>query len=595
MNPPKFRKYPCVVQNFLNLASRGKLREAVDALPQLSRRGVLLNSKIIASLLRKIADAKSIKEGKLVHLHLKQTGSKHPNTFLANHLIEMYAKCGDHSRAREVFDKMRDRNLYSWNNMLSGYAKLGMAKAARKLFDKMPERDFVSWNTMVMAYVQIERFEEAVSCYVELRRSDCGYNGYSFAGVLTACVKLRALWLARQLHCQVLVIGFLSNSILSSSVVDAYAKCGEMGDGRRLFDAMEWRDVLAWTTLLSGYAKLGDMKSAREVFHAMPERNSVSWTALISGYAHNERGWQALDLFKEMIKLDIEPDQFTYSSCLFACASTISPQRGMQLHSHLITAGIRPNVVVVSSLIDMYSKCGSLDVAKRVFNTTHNKQHVVLWNTLISALANHGCGSQGLKIFADMVRLGVRPDSVTFLALLNACSHSGLMQEGLALFASMKADYGIAPNQEHYACLIDLLGRSGCFDELMDQLKRMPFKPEDCVWNALIGVCRIHGNVEMSRVVMRHLVEVDPRSPAAYLMLSAVYAALGRWECAKEVRDLMRARRIEKDQAVSWLEVDRRLQLDAKPDSSQRVGRNTNTTTVLELLADGSRLHSVER
>lgn len=530
-----------------------------------------------------------------MHLHLKQTGSKHPSTFLANHLIDMYAKCGDHLKARDVFDKMRERNLYSWNNMLSGYAKLGMAKAARKLFDKMPERDFVSWNAMVMAYVQSGWFDEAVRCYVELRRSEFGYNEYSFAGVLTVCVKLRALWLAKQLHCQVFVLGFLSNAVLSSSIFDAYAKGGDMGDARRLFDEMNWRDVLAWTTLLSGYAKDGDMKSAREVFYAMPEKNSVSWTALISGYAQNGVGHHALALFKKMIELKVEPDPFTYSSCLFACASTISPHHGMQLHSHLITSGIRPNVVVVSSLIDMYSKCGSLDSAKRVFDVdaTKNKQNVVLWNTIISALAHHGCGREATKIFFDMVKLGVKPDSVTFLALLNACSHSGLVQEGMTLFRSMKEDYKIDPNQEHYACLVDLLGRSGCFDEMLNQLKKMPFEPEECVWNALICVCKIHGNVELSRIVMRHLVEIDPCSSAAFLLLSAIYASLGRWESAKEVRDLMHERGIEKDMALSWLEVDRKLQLDIKTNSSHHLERDT--TSVLELLADGSALYNVGR
>ncbi|KAG6390648.1 hypothetical protein SASPL_148386 [Salvia splendens] len=232
-------------RNLLNLASRGQLYEAVDALLYLSKGGVLLNYKTIASLLRRIADEKSLKAEKLVHLHWKLTRSKHPDTFLTNHLIEKYAKCGDHSRAREVFDKMRVKNLYSWNNMLSGHAKLGMAKAAWKVFDKMPERDFVSWNTMIMAYVQSDRLDEVVRCYLELRRSDCGYNEYSFVGVLTVCVKLKALWLLKQLHCQVFVLGFLTNVVLSSSVMDAYAKCDEMGDGRRLFDEMKWRDVLA--------------------------------------------------------------------------------------------------------------------------------------------------------------------------------------------------------------------------------------------------------------------------------------------------------------------------------------------------------------
>ncbi|KAI3446236.1 hypothetical protein Pfo_002901 [Paulownia fortunei] len=593
MKPQKIRRYPCVIQNFLTLTSRGQLREAVDALPLLSRKGFSLKSKIIASLIQQCANAKSIKEGKWIHLHLKLTGSNHPNTFLSNHLMNMYAKCGDHVKAREVFDKMSARNLYSWNNMISGYANLGMVKAAKRLFDKMPERDFVSWNTMVMAYVHSGWFDEALRFYMELRSLGIGYNEYSFAGVLTACVKLRELWLAKQLHCQVFLVGFLSNVVLSSSIMDVYAKCGELGDARRLFDEMRKRDVLAWTTLVSGYAQGGDMKSAHEIFDAMPEKNSVSWTALIAGYAHNGMGCHSLKLLAEMIRLNVEPDQFTFSSCLFACASIISPDHGIQLHSHMIAAGIRPNVVVVSSLIDMYSKCGSLEVAKRVFDTMENKQYVVLWNTMISALAHHGCGKQAIKIFADMVRLGVKPDRVTFLVLLNACSHSGLVQEGLCLFESMMPDYNIIPDQEHYACLIDLLGRSGCFDEVMNQLKKMPCRPDDRVWNALLGVCRIHGNLELGRIVARHLVELEPQSPAAYLLLSGIYAALGRWESAQEVRQLMNARHVEKDQALSWLEIDRTLHLDTKPNKLHHPEKET--TSVLELLADGSSLYNVER
>ncbi|KAK4401414.1 Pentatricopeptide repeat-containing protein [Sesamum angolense] len=593
MKSKRIHRYPCVVQTFINLTSRGQLREAVDTLPLLSRKGFSLNSKLIALLLQQCAKSKSIKEGKWVHLHLKLTGGKHPNTFLANHLINMYAKCGDHVKAREVFDKMRDRNLYSWNNMLAGYASLGMAKAAKRLFDRMPERDFVSWNTMVMACVQSGWFDQALRFYMVLRRLGIGFNEYSFAGVLTVCVKLRELWLAKQLHCQVFLIGFLSNVVLSSSVLDAYAKCGEMGDASRLFDEMRKKDVLAWTTLVSAYARWGDMKAARQIFDSMPEKNSVSWTALIAGYTHNGMGRHALKLFAEMVMLNVEPDQLTLSSCLLACASLISLEQGRQLHSHMITAGTRPNVVVVSSLIDMYSKCGSLEVAKRVFDTIENKQHVGLWNTMISAFGHQGCGKQAINFFVNMVRLGVKPDGVTFHALLSACCHSALVKEGLCLFESMIPDYNIIPDQEHYSYLIDLLGRSGLFDELTNHLKKMPCKPDDHVWSALLGVCRIYGNVELARLMARHLVELEPQSTAAYLLLSGMYAALGRWEFAEEVRQLMDVRHPEKDQALSWLEIDRKLHLDTKINKPCHPEKET--TLVLELLPDGSSLYNVER
>ncbi|GER50274.1 pentatricopeptide repeat-containing protein [Striga asiatica] len=598
MTPKKLRTNPCVIQNILQLTSRGHLREAVDALPLASRQGFSVSPSIIAALIRQCAATKSIKEGKLVHLHLKRTGSKHPGPFLSNHLINMYASCGDHETARQVFDKMRDRNLYSWNNMLSGYANLGMTRAAKRLFDKMPERDFVSWNTMAVAHLQCGWFNRALMCYVELRRSAIGYNEYSLAGALNACVKSRDLRLGKQLHCQVLVIGFLSSLVLSSSLVDAYAKCGELGFARRLFDEMTERDIVAWTTLVSGYALSGDMGSAREIFDSMPEKNSNSWSALIAGYARNRSGYRSLELFKKMIDLRLEPDQFAYSSCLFACASMVSLNHGKQFHSRLITSSIRPNVVVLSSLIDMYSKCGDLDMAKRVFNriqdNNNNNQHAVLWNTMISSLANHGRSKEAIGIYSDMLSLGVKPESFTFLVLLNACGHSGLVQEGLRLFESMKSDYHIAPGQEHYTSLISLLGWAGYFDELMNRLKVMPFYPDDRVWNALLTICKIHErNMELGRTMAKHLVGLEPDSPVVYLLLSGIYTAIGRSEFAQEVKRLANLRYLKKQVFVSWLEIDRTVRLGCEAHTLDHPQKETNA--ILELLSDEGLLDGVGR
>ncbi|XP_059647496.1 pentatricopeptide repeat-containing protein At2g21090 [Cornus florida] len=550
---------PCVVQSFFNLCSQGHLAQAIESLDLLARKGIRLDSQTLAFLLQQCADSKSLKEGKWVHLHLKLTGRKHPNTLLSNYLINMYGKCGDHVEARRVFDNMSVRNLYSWNNMLSGYAKLGMLKPARRLFDEMLEKDVVSWNTMIIAYARSGHCDEALRFFTDLRKSSIVFNEFSFAGILTVCVKLRELGLNRQVHCQVLVAGFLSNVVLSSSVIDAYAKCGEMGDARRLFNEMPTRDVLAWTTLVSGYAKWGDMKSASELFDVMPEKNSVSWTALIAGYAQNGMGHKALELFMEMMFCRIRPDQFTFSSCLCACASMASLKHGKQIHACLIRTGSKPNTIVVSSLIDMYSKCGCLGVGRQVFEIMGNKQDYVLWNTMLSALAQHGCGEEAVRLFEDMVRLGVKPDRITFVVILSACSHSGLVQEGIHSFESMTSDHGILPDQEHYACLIDLLGRAGRFDEVMNQLEKMPCKPNGQVWNALLGVCRIHGKMELGRKAAEHLIELEPQSSAAYVLLSTIYAVLGRWESVEKVRQLMNERNVRKERAISWVEIENKL------------------------------------
>ncbi|KAJ0076969.1 hypothetical protein Patl1_36084 [Pistacia atlantica] len=429
----------------------------------------------------------------------------------------MYFNCGSDVDACKVFSKMSFRNLYSYNGMLSGYVKLGQMRPAKKLFDKMVERDVVSWNTMIIGYARSGDAGKSVRLFKELRRLCIGYNEFSFAGVLTACVKTEELKLTKQVHGQVLVTGFLSNLVISSSVLDSYAKCGEMNNARRLFEEMQVRDVLAWTTLVSGYAKWGDMESAREFFNEMPEKNPVSWTALIAGYARNGSGHDALELFAKMMVLRIRPDQFTFSSCLCACSSIASLKHGKQIHGFLIRA-------------------------------------------------NHGCGVEAIQLFDDMVRSSVKPNKTTLVVILNACSHSGLVHEGLSYFESMTHDHSIVPDQEHYACLIDLLGRAGCFDLLMNQLENMPCKPDGRLWNAMLGACRIHGNIEWGRKAAEKLIELEPQSSTAYVLLSSIYAALGRWDLVEKIRHLMDERRVKKERAISWIEIDNKVHVFTASD-----------------------------
>lgn len=507
----KLIKRPCLVQSLLHLSSEGHLEEAVGSLHLLAQRGIRLNSRILSSLLQKCANSKSLKEGKWVHLHLKLTGLKKPTTYLSNHLINMYLKCGDYIAARKLFDKISVKNLYSWNNMLSGYTKLGMLKPAMRLFDKMPERDVVSWNTMVIAFAKRGFCYEALRTFSQFQKSGIGFNGFSFSGILTVCVKLKEVELTRQVHCQILVAGFLSNMFLSSSLLDAYAKSGSLENARALFDEMPTNDILAWTTLISGYAQDGDMMSANQIFDQMPEKNSVSWTALISGYARKGMGHKSLELFRKMMVLRINPDQFTFSSCLCASASIPSLKHGQQIHAFLIKTVSNPNTIVMSTLIDMYSRCGHIKVCQRVFGLKDNKQDVVLWNTMISALAQHGLVKVALGMFGYMIKLGVNPDRVTFIVLLNACSRSGLVQEGLNFFEKMAIKHGIYPDQEHYACLVDLLGRAARSSDAIKWINKMSFKPDDRVYNALLGVCKIHGYVDLGREVAEKLIELlDP-------------------------------------------------------------------------------------
>lgn len=464
----------------------------------------------------------------------------------------MYFSCGDYLNARKVFDKMEVRNLYSWNNLLSGYVRLGMIKQARSFFHKMPEKDCVSWNTMIVSYARCGMFGEALRFYGQLRRLSIGYNEFTFATVLIVCVKSREFELSRQIHGQVLVVGFSSNVVVSSSIIDAYAKCGKTEDARRLFDEMPVRDIPVWTTLVSGYAAWGDMESANELFNQMPQKNSYSWTCLIGGYARNGMGREALGVFRKMIKHRVRLDQFTFSSCLFACANIASLKHGKEIHAFLVRNNIRPNTIVVSAIVDMYSNCGSMETAKRVFNFIGNKQDVVLWNAMISALALFGYGIEAFGMLNDMLRSGVKPNRVTFVVILNACCYSGLVLEGLQFFKSMTSEHGVVPDQEHYACIIDLLGQAGCLNESGKDLQMVDCKRGDHVWNSLLGVCNVCENQEFGREVAEFPIKLQPQSSAAYLLLTSIYATILKWGLVEKVRQIMDERHVRKDRAISW-------------------------------------------
>ncbi|KAG5145296.1 hypothetical protein JHK84_030839 [Glycine max] len=535
MPSPSFHNL-CIVKSLL---SNPSLPDAVSSLDLLRLKGIRLPSHVLATLLRHCSKTRSYREGKLIHLHLKLTGFKRPPTLLANHLISMYFSCGDFVQARKVFDKMDDRNLYTWNNMLSGYAKLGLLKQARSFFYQMPHKDHVSWNSMVAGYAHKGRFAEALRFYGHLRRLSVGYNEFSFASVLIVSVKLKDFELCRQIHGQVLVIGFSSNVVISSLIVDAYAKCGKLEDARRLFDGMPVRDVRAWTTLVSGYATWGDMKSGAELFSQMPKSNSCSWTSLIRGYARNGMGYEAIGVFRQMIRHQVRPDQFTLSTCLFACATIASLKHGRQIHAFLVLNNIKPNNVVVCAIVNMYSKCGSLETAMQVFNFIGNKQDVVLWNTMILALAHYGYGIEAIMMLYNMLKLGVKPNRATFVGILNACCHSGLVQEGLQLFKSMTGGHGVVPDQEHYTRLANLLGQARSFNKSVKDLQMMDCNPGDHGCNSSMGLCRMHGNIDHETEVAAFLIKLQPESSAAYEFLASTYASLGKWELVEKIRHIL--------------------------------------------------------
>lgn len=411
---------------------------------------------------------------------------------------------------------------------------------------------------MIIAFARNGKCRNAVELYLEMRRAAIGYNPYTFSGLVSACVRFGDFKLTQQVHGQVLVVGLLwSNLVIFSSLLDAYAKNGWLDEARRVFDEMRVRDVMCWTTLVNGYAKSGDLESARELFDRMRERNSVSWTALIGGYARFGYSLEALDLFRRMNREGVRPDQFTFSSGLCACAAIASLRHGKQIHARLFRMRFRPNAVVLSSLVDMYSKCGDLVVGRRVFGQTPiGERDSVMWNTMMSAEGQHGNGREAIRLFEEMVGVGSKPDANTFSVLLSACSHSGLGAEGIQFFKSMTENYGIAPEEDHYCCLVDLLGRGGHLEEAVKLISKIRHQSSARTWNALLGACRTHRNIELGNKVASQLIKSDPLNSASYVLLSNIYADEGRWESVEKVRQLMEEKRVRKEHAASWIQID---------------------------------------
>lgn len=287
-----------------------------------------------------------------------------------------------------------------------------------------------------------------------------------------------------------------------------------------------------------------------------------------TGYAEHVHDEEALKLFEQMNLGGFKPDHFTLSSVLGVCASRASIGQGRDLHAHVVSSGMESDVAVGNALIDMYAKCGNIDDARQVFDIMP-KQNIISWNAIIVGYAQHGHGNEALKFFGQMQRAAMKPNNITFLGVLTACNHVGLVDDGWNYFYSMSPDYGVSPEPDHYACMVDLLGRAGCLTEAEDLIHKMPFEPDAVTWGCLLAGCRLHNNAELGQRVAQYLFDLEPQSSAAYILLSNIYAACGRWDCVAKVRKLMKDKGLKKEPGCSWIEVKNKVHIFIVDDESQ--------------------------
>ncbi|KAK8944880.1 Pentatricopeptide repeat-containing protein [Platanthera zijinensis] len=365
-----------------------------------------------------------------------------------------------------------------------------------------------------------------------------------------------------------------------------YLNCGDMLEAGRLFAEMPERDLISWNTMIHGYAMSRDLGSARDVFDRMEDRDSISWSSIISAYAQCRKPSEALKLFYEMQLHGIVPDSITMLTVLSACGDLGVLGMGKEIHRLIKTDGITVDVKLGTALIDMYARCGDIENSLGVFNSMDEKD-VLAWSAMIIGLANHGLGKDALDLFSKMVLEGIRPNDMTFVGVLSACNHTGLLSEGKAYFNSMSKLYGIDPKMEHYGCMIDLLGRSGHIENARKLITRMPFDPDAVVWRALLGACRIHKNVDLAEEAIMNLISLEPWVYGHHVLLSNVYAQANQWDDVAKVRSRIRRKSIPKVRGCSSIELENIVHEFFAGDRSH--SRSNEIYKMLEVLNDRSR------
>nr|VDD47818.1 unnamed protein product [Brassica oleracea] len=511
-------------------------RQLIEAVQLLSRAKKPPPASTYCNLIQICTQRRAIEEGKKVHRHIIASGFV-PGVVICNRLMRMYAKCGSLVDARKVFDEMRQRDVCSWNVMVNGYAEAGLVEEARKVFDEMPERDSYSWTAMVNGYGKRDQPEEALRMYSLMQKErDSKANVFTVSSAVSAAAEIACIRRGREIHGHLVRAGLDSDEVLWSSLMDMYGKCGYIDEARRIFDKIVVKDV-------------------------------VSWTSMIDRYFKSRRWREGFSLFSELIGSNARPNEYTFAGVLNACTDLTTEEVGKQVHGYMTRVGYDPYSFASSSLVDLYTKCGNMESAKRVVDGC-DKPDLFSWTSLIGGYAQNGEPEKALKYFDLLLESGTKPDHITFVNVLSACTHAGLVEKGLEYFHSITEKHGMSHTDDHYTCLVDLLARSGRFEEVKDVISEMPMKPSKFLWASVLGGCSTHGNVDLAEEAARELFEIEPENPATYVTMANIYAAAGKWEEEGRMRKRMNQTGITKTPGSSWTEVKRKHHVFIAGDTS---------------------------
>ncbi|KAF5780595.1 putative tetratricopeptide-like helical domain superfamily [Helianthus annuus] len=521
------------------------------------------------------------------------SGGVDSNTFVGNSLLSMYMSFGENDSAKRVFDEMRDKGVVSWNALISGYFKNGYPNESLMVFKKMvdekaeidnatvvsvlpacaylkrldvgkevhdlvrnnglDENLFVR-NALVDMYVKCSQMDDARVIFDETSQRDVVtwtsmVNGYIVNNDTKSAISLCPLMLLEGVKPNALTLA----SFLSACADLKYLREGKTFHGFAMKNNLD-SDVNVETGLIDMYAKCASVSYSFRVFNKTSKVKTAPWNAILSGTTENGLGTEAILLFNEMRRKGVLPNQATLKCVLPAYAITTDLKQVSSIHGYLIRSGFLSKGDLATGLIDIYSKCGALEQAYMAFNEVETKERdIILWSVIISGYGKHGDGATALSLFNQMVQTGVQPNEVTFTSALHACSHSGLVDEGLGLFQFMLKEGKVNPRASHYTCIIDLLGRAGRVHEAYELITTMPFAPNHTVWGALLAACVVHENVELGEIAAKWLFELEPENTGNYILMGNIYAAVGRWEEAENVRNMINEIGLRKSPAHSFI------------------------------------------
>jgi pentatricopeptide repeat protein len=420
---------------------------------------------------------------------------------------------------------------------------------------KFPNRIILPYgNSILRASLEKGSPQKSLMDYSSLLHFTAFNPDYrTYVLLLKACAKCSDLYAAMEIHCQLTKVGLLSNQHVAAPLLNLYIAHDHILEARELY----W-PMLEWSTnpfhgnlLLMRFLKSGHLDKAHQIFKRMPVKDLVSWNSMIAGAVRNSHLKDAMNLFSRMINSGLVPDGFSFSSVLSACARSGARQYGVWVHQLMTELGVEMNHILSSALVDMYAKCGKIDMAMNIFNTV-KRNHVSVWNTMISGLAAHGHGSDVVTLFYKMKTEGLVPDRVTFVALLTACSHCGMVGEARQYFKAMTTEYSITPLIEHYGAMVDALSRAGMLDEAYNLVRSMDVKPDAAIWRALLSACRRYCQTKLGEATIEHMA---CQSSGDYTLLSNIYSSANRWNDSEEVWKQRKQKKVKKNKGLSWVEL----------------------------------------